>query len=326
MLIVNPLYDHAFKYLMQNERFAKRILEVILDEEIETLSLSAQETVVPDEKRYLTLFRLDFKAVIKTPDGQGRTVLIELQKSKFETDIVRFRNYLGTNYISSPTKKELSEEIENKDEKKIENSIFPIVTIYFLGYKLNDLPYLAVRVKRKVLNASDGSEIETQSVFVNHLTHESHILQIRRLPEHRRTRLERFLTIFNQTWIADKNYILNLEEIPEEFADIANYLERPILDADFRRRLEAEEEIDTIFNNQEAKYLKQIAEAKAETEEAKKREENAILREKEAKIREQDAQNKIRFMIKRMHEMGQSSAQIAEILGMTTHEIEAFLL
>lgn len=37
MQIVNPLYDKAFKYLMENERLAKKVISVILDEEIEEL-------------------------------------------------------------------------------------------------------------------------------------------------------------------------------------------------------------------------------------------------------------------------------------------------
>ena len=60
MKIVNPLYDKVFKYLMENERFAKRILELILEVEVLELTLSSQETIVADEKRFLTLFRLDF--------------------------------------------------------------------------------------------------------------------------------------------------------------------------------------------------------------------------------------------------------------------------
>ncbi|NCU33100.1 MAG: hypothetical protein EOM23_09270, partial [Candidatus Moranbacteria bacterium] len=94
MKIINPLYDKAFKYLMENEKFARKVLSVILDVDIKEVSLGQQETLFLDEKRQLTLFRLDFKAVIKDADGSTKTVLIELQKSKYPTDIQRFRNYL----------------------------------------------------------------------------------------------------------------------------------------------------------------------------------------------------------------------------------------
>jgi septal ring factor EnvC (AmiA/AmiB activator) len=185
---------------------------------------------------------------------------------------------------------EIPNEVEEVEEVTTHTpEVYPIVTIYILGYSLKDLPYLAVSVKRKVINSIDQSEVESSSFFINHLTHESHILQITRLPEKRSTTLERFLSFFNQAWISDRNFILDLEEVPEEFSDIAHYLQGVVGDAAFRRRLEAEEEIDAIFNAQEAKYQKEIASAKAAAEDAKLREEAAIHREAEAKLREDEA-------------------------------------
>ncbi|MFO7722712.1 MAG: hypothetical protein R6V49_05755, partial [Bacteroidales bacterium] len=99
MKIINPLYDKAFKYLMENEKFARKVIAVILDEEVESVSLRPQETMQPDTHRGLTLFRLDFRADIRQADGTLKTVLIELQKSKFATDIQRFRAYLGSQYM-----------------------------------------------------------------------------------------------------------------------------------------------------------------------------------------------------------------------------------
>ena len=259
MKIVNPLYDKAFKFLMQNERLAKKVLSVILDQEILELSLSQQETIVSDEKRPLTLFRLDFKAVIVTPDNTKQTVLIELQKSKYSTDIQRFRTYLGMNYIHGKNEKE-----GDKDVTKH----YPIITIYILGYKLLDLPYLAVTVNKCIVDAVSKKEINVKSFFVEHLTHRSHIIQVKHLPEKRRTKLEKLLTLFNQAWVTNDRYILDLQEIPEEFKDIAKHLQSPVTDDNFRRQLMAEEELDQIFDEQELKYIKQIEDAKQKEKEA----------------------------------------------------------
>jgi hypothetical protein len=98
MKIANPLYDHAFKYLMSNDKLARKVLSVILEKEVLELELSQQEVVVEDEKRRFTLYRLDFKAVIMDENGRKETVLIELQKSKLPTNVLRFRNYLGMAY------------------------------------------------------------------------------------------------------------------------------------------------------------------------------------------------------------------------------------
>ena len=270
MKIVNPLYDKAFKYLMENEKLAKKVLSVLLDQEVEELSLGQQETVFPDLKRVLTLFRLDFKAIIKEADGTKKKVLIELQKSKYSTDIQRFRNYLGSNYMSKDRKID--------EEGKEQKTLYPIITIYILGYNMNDLPYLAVKVNRQVIDSSNNKTVKVKSFFIEHLTHESHIIQVLRLPEKRRTRMEKFLTLFNQAWITDEKFILDLQDIPAEFQEMAKYLQGPVMDDNFRRQLEAEEEIDTIFDEQEAKYLIQIEAAKLAEQEAKQREKDLAIK------------------------------------------------
>jgi predicted transposase/invertase (TIGR01784 family) len=299
MRIVNPLYDTAFKYLMQNEKFARKVLSVILDVEVEEVHVSQQETVYPDEKRHLTLFRLDFKALIKEPDGTKKTILIELQKSKYKTDIQRFRHYLGSAYMDKPRK-----DIVTEEQAKY-NGIYPIVTIYILGYNLDELPYMAVTVNREVTDASTKQKIEVKSFFIEHLTHKSHILQVRRLPEQRRTRLENFMVLFNQAWVTETKSILDLEELPKEFEDLANYLHGPVADAQFLRNLDAEEELDSIFDQQEAKYLHQIAVAQQEKEDAERR-------EQEVKIK----------LATKMKKYGECVEDIMRETGLTEQEIE----
>jgi hypothetical protein len=262
---------------MENERLAKKVISVLLDQEVVELSLGQQETILPIEKRGLTLFRLDFKAIIKEADGTNKKVLIELQKSKFSTDIQRFRNYLGANYISKNKKHD-----EGNIEKK--NS-YPIITIYILGYNMDDLPYLAVKVNREIIDSSNNKPVNVKSFFIEHLTHQSHIIQVRRLPEERSTRLEKFLTLFNQAWISDENYILDLQDVPDEFKDMAKFLQGPVMNDTFRRQLEVEEEIDTLFDEQEAKFLKKIEEVKQRETEERRQKEEAIEKEKELAIK-----------------------------------------
>ena len=322
MKIINPLYDKAFKYLMENNRLAKKVLSVLLDQEVVELSVGQQETLVVDEKRGLSLFRLDFKAIIIEPDGTKKKVLLELQKSKFSTDIQRFRNYLGANYIHIDTeKKSDKDEQENEEEKEVKE-IYPIITIYILGYYLNDLPYMAVTVNNEVINSVNKERIEVKSFFIDHLNHTSHIIQVRRLPEKRRTRLEKFLTLFNQAWITDKNYILDLQDIPDEFRDIAKYLEGPAMDAEFRRQLAGEEEIDNIFDEQEAKFLKQIKEANLREEEAKQREKEERKLKEEAKQREEETKQKLIETARFLKQQGTSSVVITQITGLDKKEVD----
>jgi hypothetical protein len=209
MKIINPLYDLAFKYLMQNERYAKKVLSVILEMEVEDVHLEQQETIYDDERRNLRLFRLDFKATIRDLGGNRSTVLIELQKSKFDTDIERFRNYLGMSYMNRyPDLHDQRESISqvSEDHPKTYPGVHPIISVYILGYNLDDLPYLAVTVNRDVIDSVTKEKIQSESFFVTHLTHRSHIIQVKRLPRERRSRLENFLMFFNQAWCREKGY------------------------------------------------------------------------------------------------------------------------
>ena len=322
MKIVNPLYDLAFKYLMENNKLAKKVLSIILDLEVEKVTIKQQETTFPDERRGLTLFRLDFKADIKEADGTRKTVLIELQKSKYSTDIQRFRNYLGQNYLAKR-----QDQVAEPETAYITG--LPIITVYILGYNLDDLPYLAVTVNNDVINSVNKKKINVKSFFVEHLTHRSHILQVRRLPEKRRTKLEKFLTFFNQAWCSDKKYIIDLQDIPEDFKDIARHLQSPLMDDAFRRQLEAEEELDTIFDEQEAKYLRQIAEALDQKEAAEKKVDEERSQKEEERRQREAAEKKNEIMLRKlviqMHKHGASIQEIAVETGLSNDEVEGLL-
>lgn len=325
MKIINPLYDKAFKYLMQNNKLAKKVLSVILDVDIEEVTLGQQETIMPDEKRGLTLFRLDFKAVIKEADGNLKTVLIELQKSKYATDIQRFRNYLGANYMAKDKKTKSNKLIvEEKPSEYL--PIYPIITIYILGYNLADLPYMAVTVNRDVINSVNKKKINVKSFFIEHLTHQSHIIQVRRLPEKRRTRLENFLVLFNQAWCTEEEFIIDLQDVPAEFSDVAKYLQVPVMDDNFRRQLEAEEEIDFIFDQQESKYLKLIEEERKQKEkaniqmqEANKQKEEANKQKEEANKQKEEAMIKLAIKMKKY---GENIEEIIKETGLTKAQIQ----
>ena len=62
MRIANPLYDHAFKYLMSNEKLAKKVLSTILEQTVVDLELSQQEVVVANEAVSYTHLTLPTKA------------------------------------------------------------------------------------------------------------------------------------------------------------------------------------------------------------------------------------------------------------------------
>jgi hypothetical protein len=154
MRIANPIYDAVFKYLMEDTDIAKGLISEIIGEEIVDLELKPQEHFSKKADQIL-IFRLDFKAIIKTSGGHYKKVLIELQKSKHLSDIVRFRKYLGENY---------RKEDEIKDEKGQTSKVsLPIITIYFLGFKLeNAEDALLQKIVDRLIKASADEEVLQQ--------------------------------------------------------------------------------------------------------------------------------------------------------------------
>jgi hypothetical protein len=274
MKIANPLYDHAFKYLMSNDRLARKVLSVILEKEVLELELAQQEIVIEEPERRFTLYRLDFKALIRDENGKQETVLIELQKSKLPTNALRFRSYLGFSYAQKPKSPGLGE------------TALPIITIYILGYNVEDIPVLATKVDRRIIDMSKHEELKIESDFINLVTHTCYILQVRRLPQQRLSRIEQFMTLFNQAWVAEKNFILDLAVVPDEFKDIAEYLQRPLEEEELQRKLRAEEEVEILFALQEAEKeeLRSIAESERKGKEEERRQKEEERRQKESAL------------------------------------------
>jgi len=97
--IANPIYDGAFKYLLDDNKVARLFLSTMIGEEIVELTFRPTEHRTDVEQRHVTVFRIDFSARIALPNGGEKLVIIEIQKAKFASDIMRFRKYLGRQYL-----------------------------------------------------------------------------------------------------------------------------------------------------------------------------------------------------------------------------------
>ncbi len=253
MLIANPIYDSVFKFLLEDLSVAKRFLSRILLEEIESLEIKPQEQTATSKKHLLTVYRLDFRAVIKTlisaeeKDAAGKVikpavytykkVLIELQKGKKLVDVLRFRRYLGDNY-SKP---------DYIDGEKV---ALPIMTIYFLGFELSEQKPI-LRIMRSYRNGK-GELLSVKDDFIERLTHDCIVVQIRLLLGDTQDALEKLLSVFNQKWIVseDKKWILrypeeDIENIADE--DLKAVIKRLFFacqDEDVQKDIETEENFD----------------------------------------------------------------------------------
>ena len=235
MQIANPIYDVVFKYLMQNNEVAILILSTILEEEILALDLLPQETAVKLENRPFTVYRLDFSARIKTGSGEEQHVIIEIQKAKFAADIMRFRRYLGDQYSKGfPAE-------GGKAPKAI-----PIISIYFLGYKLEHTTSSVIKVYRTYRDGVTGEELPKREEFIESLTHDSIVIQIPYLGPKRRNATERLLAIFDQHRKVERDaHLLDVDEkdYPEEYRKVMRRLNGAVSEPTIRRTMEVEDEI-----------------------------------------------------------------------------------
>jgi hypothetical protein len=244
MTIANPIYDIVFKYLMEDLDIAKGLLSTILEVEIIELFVQPQETIseTPQESKFIRVYRIDFSAIIKQEDGQIKKVLIELQKTKRNTNAIRFRRYLAENYQKEDTV------IENGKEKK---RPLEIITIYLLGFQLSKTPTAILHSKPTFRDVINDAIVEYAYLeeFIKLLTHESYFIQIPRLIEPTKTRVERILSIFNQSLKSSDEHSLNYEPIGNDplLERMVNRLTRAIASEEMRRKMNVEDEIESEF-------------------------------------------------------------------------------
>jgi hypothetical protein len=283
MIIANPLYDVVFKYLLEDTEIARGLLSAILGEEIQSLEVKPQETSV-ETGASLRILRFDFKAVIRTQGGEPRKVLIELQKAKQAFDVMRFRRYLGDNYRRE------DQVLNESGEEEI--CPLPIVSIYVLGFSLDRIPAGVVKISREYRDAITQEVLQIADPFVELLTHDSYIIQVRKLAPQARNQLELVLQIFSPKFQTKDKHQLNF---PGDSADplvrkMAERLGRAIASEEIRDTMDVEDEIDRIFARETGKLEAVIAEKEgviAEKEELIA-EKEGVIAEKEGVIAEKE--------------------------------------
>ncbi len=242
MLIANPIYDSVFKFLMEDPEIARELLATIMQEDIIDIQLLPQEHTAGSARHLVSVFRVDFKATIKTAAGEQKKILIELQKGKQPIDVMRFRRYLGVNYSEPDT----------VDNRKVG---LPIVTIYFLGFELS-LKYPVLKINRVYTNVATGEIVEGKDDFVEQLTHDSYIVQIPQLPLVTQNKVEQVLSVFSQRWIG-KSHVYShwMYDYPTGVTDdkllvkILSRLRKATLSPDVKEDIYIEEEIDESIDN-----------------------------------------------------------------------------
>jgi hypothetical protein len=228
-------------------------------------------------------------------------VLIELQKAKLYQQLMRFRRYLGQQY----------QHAQHVDEA---DNPLPIYPIYILGEPISTEEIPVIRVQRGIIEAATGEELQEDFPFIEALTHDATIIQTKYLQGKRRTELERFLGIFDQSNIADtKGHILKLSEAdyPPAYRPVIRKLQQALADPQLDDNMDLEDEVMKEFQKKED----EIVAARKMIEEAQRREE-------EARIREEETQ---RRFVRVLADQGTSIATICELTGLEEEDVRRLL-
>jgi hypothetical protein len=170
---------------------------------------ASQEQVIRREKpdtepemRQHTVCRFDFTARIALPGGRHNTVMIEQQKAKLTSDIMRFRRYLGLHYQGA------NNTYDDGNSRKARQ----IYCIFLLGYDIDIPRRPVIQVDSHTKDAVMDEEVMVSSEFIKNLHHRSWIVQIEELKQRCRNDLEKLLSIFDQKNRTRNHYILNVDE------------------------------------------------------------------------------------------------------------------
>ena len=310
--VANPIYDSVFKYIMEDERIAKTILSALLKKEV------IHVTVRPHEysnttRDTLSMFRIDFAATVREKEGNeinDRIVLIELQKTWLNTETLRFRQYLGAQYNNKNN-------IREADEKGF---AYPMVAVYLLGHKVGNIKEPIVYVNHDVFDYNGNVVAEGNAEpFVESLTHNSIIVQIPRLQGNVNNRLEKVLSVFDQTNVeGDTQQVLKIDE--DKYADdndmmyVLHKLTAAAANSEMRQDMNVEDEFYKAIEDRDTAIMQR----------------DKILKEQSEQLSQQSEQlsqqsEQLKNMAKALSASGLSNEQISQMTGMSIAEIAHLL-
>ena len=310
--VANPIYDSVFKFLMEDERIAKTVLSALLKKEVVSVEMRRHEhpNITRDN---ISMFRIDFAARVMQDDGSTRLILIELQKTWLSTETLRFRRYLAAQY--------------NAEENMLKDSnseagpyAIPMIAIYLLGHRIGDIDKAVVYVNHKALDY-DGKEIENgeNDPFINSLTHDSIIVQIPLLHGKINNKLDRVLSVFDQSQRDDSNqHIVRLDinnyEGDSELMHLVHRLGLAAMNASVRQEMDDEDEFFSAIESRDTQLM-QMNKRLSET--------TSQLNEATSQLNETTAQ--LKAVVEVMLQNGMSVETIANTINKSADDVKDLL-
>ncbi len=286
MRIANPMYDAAFKYLMDDQAAARLLVGAVLDEEVESLQALPQERSMRAPSpgpsgELLTVRRVDFAATVRTVAGERLRVLVEVQKARFTDEVMRFREYLGRHYADRDNYD------PGADGRRRHR---PLRAIYILGECLPRTAATVLRVAREYVDGVSGERLSEREEFVEALSHDCWVVQVPLLASRRRSDLERLLSVFDQELrVPGDRHVLEVDEreIPDRYRPVLRRLEGAVASVEVADSMALEDEVTETWGRMKRENAA-LARERAE-QDAALAEKDAALAEKDAALAEKDA-------------------------------------
>ena len=321
-IIANPIYDSVFKFLMEDERAAKVLLSALLQQEVHDLKMRRNEYTNLSQTR-ISLFRIDFSARIKDAAGREQLVLIELQKTWLMTETLRFRQYLGTQYL----------DMENISSSGSGAGYgLPIISIYILGHKLGDLSEPVVYVRRRYLDYDNRDIVQgVPDPFIESLTHDSIIVQIPYLQGRARNHLERLLSVFDQEcrMATDVHFLqINDEGMDKEERLLVDRLVMAAASPDVRREMQVEDEILSEIEARDTAIMMKDKEIELKTQEIEQKTQEIEQKTQEIEQKSQEIEQQksiLRTTVRNLSQRGMSVKDITSVLAVSEETVSALL-
>ena len=292
--IANPIYDSVFKYLVEDERIARTLISALLKREVVRVKVRPHEYANTNRDN-ISMFRIDFAATVVDESGKEKLVLIELQKTWLNTETLRFRQYLGAQYANK-------DNIVRTDNPK--GYAIPMITVYLLGHRVGEIEEPVLYVSHHSYDY-DGNVVTVgmPDPFVESLVHDSIIVQIPLLRGQVNNRLEKVLSVFDQTRRDEyDSQVLDIEESEyEDDADMMYILRRltaAAASARMRLDMDVEDEYYSAIEDRDTALM----------------ERERALQERELAIKERDKQlqQKSQEILQKDSQLQQKDEQLEE--------------
>jgi hypothetical protein len=306
--VANPIYDSVFKYLMEDERIARTVLSALLKKEVAEVQIRRNE-YTNGYRDNISMFRIDFGARVRQDDGSLHLILIELQKTWLETETLRFRQYLGAQYANP----------ENMVHEEMRPPYgIPMVAVYILGHRVGNINVPVLYVNHKPCDY-EGNEV-TQGLpdpFVDSLTHDSIIVQIPLLHGQINNRLEKVLSVFDQTnKEKDNRQVVELDDANyEDDADMQYILHRLVMasvDSQLWQDMNVEDEYFQAIEDRDTAIMSRDKQIKEKDQQLSQKDQQLSQKDKQLSQKDKQLSQKDQQLSQKDQQLSQKDKQLSQ--------------